>query len=290
MEKTIAFSNGKNVWTTRYSFVSACMGWIRSFMVSSPKTSNDSKLFWRHDESSEDNNKFYDVQAASTIAVTFNDNPSANKQFKAFSIESSDPASVSGLNTFVVNKGGGNYTPKETMIGKVKEKGGIIYGHIGEEGRITMSNISYIGVVKSVVGFYQDSDELPLTEAEALSDGNTLTGYKYVKLESVDAIPNTTGNFSILTQNQLQTFKENGSGSAATPPNNVPFYYNGGFITQGTGFTIQQGDAIFIGYTQNNGEAPKGQYADAVVSLGSDDFEVYALNVEYSPTNLDHNN
>lgn len=37
-----------------------------------------------------------------------------------------------------------------------------------------------------------------------------------------------------------------------------------------------------------NGEDPKGQTADAVVTLGSAPYELYALNVEYSPTNLDH--
>ena len=39
-----------------------------------------------------------------------------------------------------------------------------------------------------------------------------------------------------------------------------------------------------------NGDDPKGQTADAVVTLGSAPYELYALNVEYSPTNLDHSN
>ena len=37
-----------------------------------------------------------------------------------------------------------------------------------------------------------------------------------------------------------------------------------------------------------NGESPKGQTADAVITLGSAPYELYALNVEYSPTALDH--
>ena len=37
-----------------------------------------------------------------------------------------------------------------------------------------------------------------------------------------------------------------------------------------------------------NAEDPKGQTADAVILLGSEPYELYALNVEYSPTDLDH--
>ena len=37
-----------------------------------------------------------------------------------------------------------------------------------------------------------------------------------------------------------------------------------------------------------NGEDPKGQTADAVVTLGSAPYELYALNLDYVPTNLDH--
>ena len=153
-------------------------------MVSSPAlvNTNSSKLFWRHDESSSDNNNFYGLQADSVIGVSFNDNPSANKQFKSFSIESSDPENISGLNTFQVNKGGTNYIPKETEIGVVKQKGGIIYGHIGEDKKITASNISIMGVVKSIQGLFDDTEDLPLEEAEELySNAGNSAGYKYIK-------------------------------------------------------------------------------------------------------------
>ena len=295
MDKTIAFSNSKNVWTSRYTFVSSCIGWIRSFMVSSPAlvNTNSSKLFWRHDESSSDNNNFYGLQADSVIGVSFNDNPSANKQFKSFSIESSDPENISGLNTFQVNKGGTNYIPKETEIGVVKQKGGIIYGHIGEDKKITASNISFMGVVKSIQGLFDDTEDLPLEEAEELySNAGNSAGYKYIKLESVESIPNTASEFKLLITSQFGSFKNNPSGAAAaaTTPSSGTVYYKGGIIITGANTSLSEGDAVFIGYINSNGDSPKGQYADAVVSLGSDDFEVYALNVEYSPTNLDHNN
>ena len=37
-----------------------------------------------------------------------------------------------------------------------------------------------------------------------------------------------------------------------------------------------------------NGDDLKGQTADATVLLGNQPYELYALNVEYSPTDLDH--
>ena len=37
-----------------------------------------------------------------------------------------------------------------------------------------------------------------------------------------------------------------------------------------------------------NGDDPKGQYADMLISFGSEDFEVFALNAEYEAYDLDH--
>ena len=36
------------------------------------------------------------------------------------------------------------------------------------------------------------------------------------------------------------------------------------------------------------GDDPKGQYANAIVSLGARNFELHSLNMEYEPTNYDH--
>jgi len=293
MQRTIAFSNSKNVWTTRYSFVSACMGWIRNFMVSAPRTSMNNQVLYKHDESSSDNNRFYGVQAASTIGVTFNDKPSSNKQFKAFSIESGDPSVVSGLNTFVVNRSGAQSIDKNTTIGSLKEKGGIVYGNIPEEERITMSNIEYIGQVQSVVGLYDDSDEISLDEANALGYPAAAADYLlYVKLDSIESVPLSHKSARLLREVDVQSFKQGFSSQLQLPTqiygDELPIYYNGGLIVRSSSTVPIAGDRLFFGYSNANGEAPKGQYADAIVSLGSDDFEVYALNVEYSQTNLDH--
>jgi hypothetical protein len=273
-------------------------------MVSAPKMSPNANLLYKHDESSSTNNTFYGVQSASTIAITFNDKPSSNKQFKAFSIESGDTVKLNGFNTFTVNKGGSNYTSKNTRIGTLKEKGGIVYGYIGEETRITMSNVEYIGVVKSIVGLFDDSEEISTEEASALgyTVGNNLS---FIKMESVESTLSPFNAKTVLLKDtMLEDFSEGGDhggafvGSGTFPYSELPVYYNGGIILGTNQVSLANfaiGDRLFFGYTGFgyagvNGEAPKGQYADAVISLGNDDFEVYALNVEYSPTNLDHTN
>ena len=43
-----------------------------------------------------------------------------------------------------------------------------------------------------------------------------------------------------------------------------------------------------ISPSSENGASPKGQYADAVVNLGSSDFELFALNVEFETTDYSH--
>ena len=296
MQRTIAFSNSKNVWTTRYSFISACMGWIRNFMVSAPRTSMNNQVLYKHDESSSDNNRFYGVQAASTIGVTFNDKPSSNKQFKSFSIESGDPSVISGLNTFVVNRSGTQAVDKNTTISSLREKGGIVYGNIPEEERTTMSNIEYIGQVQSVVGLYDDSDEISLDEAEALGYPQNISDQLlYVKLDSVESVPLSHKGAFLLREQNIENFRNIPTSPLQLPTQigpqyvDLPIYYNGGLIVRSAGMNPVIGDRLFFGYNGVNGEAPKGQYADAVISLGSGDFEVYALNVEYSPTSLDHN-
>ena len=66
------------------------------------------------------------------------------------------------------------------------------------------------------------------------------------------------------------------------------------YLDESDGFEVSVGnDAFnFVLYSMSaesvNGEDPKGQTADAVITLGSDPYELYALNVEYSPTDLDH--
>ena len=107
MKETIAFKNNGGFWESRYSFASSCIAWVKDILLTSPvaspaateeQGSNPSSgvaISWRHDESADTNNSFFGSCAVpSGVQVAFNDNPSANKMYKAFSLESPDYRSL----------------------------------------------------------------------------------------------------------------------------------------------------------------------------------------------------
>ena len=293
MRKTIAFDNKRNIWKTRYSFTSTCIGWIRNLMLSSPVFTSTKGLLWRHDGRSDSNNRFYGAPpVASSLALSFNDNPSANKQFKALSIETNNPSMVSGVNTFRINSGSGNAITKDTIIGPLKDKGGILYGYIGTESRMTMSNVEFAGVV---------SDSYPIYEMSGVEEENDIlfhpAGYNSLDHPNATFIDMDFLEPTSFSSN-LGGVTNNLSGVKEETEIPVPFFlmqtvlYRGGIITNdtNTGSGFNSGDSLFFVYSSLiNGEAPKGQYADSEITLGNNDFEVYALNVDYELTNLDHN-
>ena len=54
---------------------------------------------------------------------------------------------------------------------------------------------------------------------------------------------------------------------------------------------IASGSRVFLNYLTPgvlNGAPPRGQFAQVNLSLGSQPYELYALNLNYEPTDLDH--
>lgn len=103
------------------------------------------------------------------------------------------------------------------------------------------------------------------------------------------------------------------------PTISIPNYYNGSkilklrtpflsgldnnsivFVWAGDTTTVDEepvhnttlGKSVYLLYqvSRNNvyGDDPRGQYCELAVALGSEKFELYALNLNYEPTNLDH--
>ena len=251
--------------------------------------------------------------------MTFNTAPSQNKLYKAFSLESTN--NISGVNTFIVNNSSVASQTKNIQAGLLQERGGIMYGHIGREtialgantnivGQITAANITDFAAVPSA-GFLQAltveytmdfidgsqnnliySNDFPsklfmywpeaqdsgvLTDnffagwTDTPIDGNGLSSYE--NMPSGMVVESLTGNVLTLT---LSFSTAEGYNQYIGDP----------------GFVDVVGENNFILYSMSaesvNGEDPKGQTADAVITLGSDPYELYALNVEYSPTDLDH--
>ena len=280
--RTIAFNNTQNYWSTRYSFIASCIASIKDHMVTARANPSDQNIIWKHDESGNSNNNFYGEQSTSLIGVTFNDNPSQNKQYKSLSIESSDAVNLQGINTFTTN--GGPALDKSTVVRRLTERGGVVYGNIGTESRITNSNVRFLGIVESV------SDLTDVFSSDVIQqlgfDG--IPTAKFIKLNNIQHSAYSASNPSrLLQQDQLEQFELDPTAGLPFGGDDFVGIFNGGVIIP---FPTQpnEGTPLFIGYLDINGEAPKGQIADCFVTLGSNDFEVYALNVEYSPTELDH--
>ena len=274
MNRTIAFDNKKGVWKTRYSFFSSCIAWVKDLMVTAPMGTQENSLLWRHDGLTETNNSFYNVTTPSSIGVSFNDNPSANKQFKALSIESANPNNIMGLNTFMVNGESGT-------IGSIRQKGGILYGHIGTEDGYTVSNFEFIGVIRAIYTSVEDLEAATEVDMGDLSSANFIE-FDYVEMNALSS------GAAGITSNP-QGVKDGTEAPLALGGGTI--MYNGILLAGNVG-DLSAGDSLFFAYPSNivNGESPKGQVADVTLTLGSDDFEVHAVNLEYSPTNLDHSN
>ena len=152
MRETIAFNNASNEWVSRYSYTSSCFGWIKDHMVSAPVSTSSADATT--------NNSFYGCDPASSgVSFSFNANPSVNKIYKSFSIESpdiltwgSDDNGAAIFNTFIVNNGTGNGYTKRVVLNKLKSLGGILYGGVkGTEEYRSNSRVQPIGTIDRVI-------------------------------------------------------------------------------------------------------------------------------------------
>lgn len=83
---TIAFSTKSNRWTTRYSFEPQHYFHVDQQLLSF-SAKNDNRMLWRHDVDEYYYNNFYGDTYATEFSVVSNENPSATKEYEAFSIE-----------------------------------------------------------------------------------------------------------------------------------------------------------------------------------------------------------
>jgi len=283
MKETIAFKNNGGFWESRYSFASSCIAWVKDILLTSPvasptateeqgsEPSSGVAISWRHDESADTNNSFFGSCAVpSGVQVAFNDNPSANKMYKAFSLESPDYRSLEkdAVSVFVVNNSTGNAIPKNIKPRALKEKGGILYGSVGDQiAVVSLSNVEYMGVCTEI------------------DEENSIF--------SVDgSVPITfSGGEVIFTSNPTQDFENGADGMFLVSNYDSSTTLTVSSLTFGLNGThdLVVGEPVFAVYLDKNGEQPKGQFADLAILLGSEDFEVYAINVDYEPTALDHN-
>lgn len=287
MRETIAFNNASNEWVSRYSYTSSCMGWIKDHMISAPVFTSSQEILWKHDQNAATNNSFYGCDSvASGVSFAFNTNPSANKIYKAFSIESPDllswPSNPSGeaiFNTFVVNNGVGDSLSKSVVLNKIDSKGGILYGGVrGVEEMRSNSRVSPIGTIERIVdsadfvSYFGFDPQYPPTSV-------------FVKISGPQS-QYSGGNAFLVTESNIGVVT--GANSESVTSKVISQYQGGYFIEQR--YSMNEGDSVCLVYNNINEDQPKGQFADVSVLFQTElDFEVHAFNVDFEPTTLDHN-
>jgi hypothetical protein len=284
-------------------------------------------LAWRHNVGA--NNTFYEVTTPSSLSVTFNDKVSGNKIFKTISAEGSGLDGVSCYMIANDSTDGEQFrdVASETIL---SERGGIFYGQVGRDRRTSPGdNLKCLGRILLGSETVSDYGELripldPLPAFRNLSTSTYINGYvsaKYLIGTDSDVgmdIRAPSSPIQISISSHLLYYD-------AIPPSIVPSFgtdavskekdsiivtvteaYSGGSaLLEGLGDnanatdlagalnTETEGEDLYLFVlTDNriNGEEIRGQYLGMQVELGSNDFELHALNMDYELTSLDHNN
>jgi len=159
INKTIAFSNKGNFWKSRYTFISACFGFIDKLFFSSPTRAVDGEVCWEHNKNNTPKNQFYGgIPISSSLSVTFNKKPSSNKIYKSFSLEGT--SNISGLNSIIVNNSSDDTQRKNANISLLEERGGIMYGDVGKIQKVTGTNVKAVG---QIIGVQSVNNDQPLS-------------------------------------------------------------------------------------------------------------------------------
>ena len=162
---TIAFDNSAKVWKTRYSFVPTRYAYLDKKLLScqGPRGFgyDDKPLVWRHDEPSVGINKFYGEQFKSSLKTSFNKDLSANKLYKSLSVEGTTNLK-GGENRFLGNSTSQKSHLRDATVGKLKEKGGILYADLGRGVKNSNSNVGMIGVIRGVSRLFSSPENGPI--------------------------------------------------------------------------------------------------------------------------------
>lgn len=290
MPRTLAFSHKQGYWKTRYSFYSYCYAFLDRIFLSFNQAFGRDPVY-RHDSDDVGHTVFYGAPAAgSAIALTFNEKPSRNKIYKAMSLEST--TNVNGLSVITVNNSTVPGSAANTNANVIENRGGILYSDVGFDNRLTGANVKAVGVVTNItytapvniltIDFidggwsYNQGDDVKYFFGSVAYDdaGNTTTTYFQF---------NVANPINIGTYAQIPAALEIGGLNDPVGTNMLSMI--GGQITD-----PQTANIVLYSATpgEDNGEQARGQTADVVVTLGALPYELYALNMLYEETDLDH--
>lgn len=313
---TIGFDNKNGYWKSTYSYNTMCFASMNKRFLSfrdvrSDESPSEQTICYAHTENSGLNTFFENAGQNSIIAVSFNDNVSQNKIYKSLSIEGSRISeALNSINFFRANSD--NNPDKVTPSGgRLREKGGVMYGHIGSIATDTNTNISIVGPVESIESssiantlrvIVNGADYSNVTsnsrfffvsndgEIWSKGDHNAMQYYGVIgETENwtmeYDWIEDNT-NLRVYIQGDNNDYF---SGSSIIINNFSQSVYDNssGNFTE----AVEDGEMMLFCATDTavNGEQPKGQYSEAwFVMPPNNGFEVNAINLNYETVSADH--
>jgi len=313
MKKTIGFSNKNNVWTSKYDYIASNYSNIDKKFFSSNKLINDGNVAWRHNIGT--NNSFYGNTYPSTVAVAFSANPSQNKLYKSMSIEGAGEYK-NGVNLFTTSDFISPSGRREYVsAGLISNYGGNKYAHLGKDPRIRpTADLKYMGHMFFRKGFdLMESSlgnnlyKLPISGlAVGVGQGavnRTKLVFKSPRAANIVSIyggqqeaiqqgmmyNDVRCSINIASTEDLESvglksaYQNDGIVVKATAVGAIPAL--AGLISQ----TAESGLTVFaLIDPRHAGDMMRGQFAEAHFTLGAQDFELYALNLNYEQTDLDH--
>lgn len=147
--KTYAFKNKKNFWSTKYSFDSPrYVSFDRTFY------SFKNIGMWKHGPHADAEKTSYygEDPAGSRLSFSFNENVSANKIYKNFSLEGSfnqEPTAA-----FIANNSSKGSQKTIASIRNFVEKGAHLHAQVGRSPNLTRANFQPVGVLKRIHQVY----------------------------------------------------------------------------------------------------------------------------------------
>lgn len=316
MKYTIGFSNKNNMWTSKYDYVSSNYSSIdKRFFSNNIRVPSAENALYRHHVGSV--NRFYGQQYPSSVAVAFAGDPSQNKLYKSMSLEG-DNIATNTINVFTTSDFIQDGDKKYVSAGTVKNYGGNMYAHLGKDPRIRpTADLKYMGnvvrprrggIVLKELGFnlYQIAiNGLAVGVGQGKTNGTKIlfkisshSNIQYLSRSALAPLQeglvfnDVLSDITIATSADLQRVKlsspyqPNGLIVKIDSRESAETFTN---IVYNLGEPSRGGVVLFALIDPTHaGDMMRGQYAEAHFTFPPQKFELYSLNLNYEPTDLDH--
>ena len=307
---TIGFNNTRNVWTSKYTFETSMYSNINNRLYSYAKNISPSDDIIYHEHNVGDTNTFYGQKSNSVISVSFNQNPSENKIYKSFSIEGTkNLASIGSGCVFETSFTLDDSPRKNFTLGPIRYKGGQLYAYMGKDKALKNGyTVNYVGTGNIVHGSELTNQEPYNTsyffQSSNLNAGSVVVSNTYVT-KFLFSLPSNPSNLffisnagsatAITSQTDYDdipsTVKADTTYETSVTEYGLPLDGQGTWVNELLSQTPTDDQTInlfSVSHPSIYGDFLRGQFAEAHISLGTQPFELYSLNLYYEPTPLDH--